>query len=47
VKLSLYLGLALFAAWIVLVFALHIAAGPVHLLYAGACILLARAVLLS
>ena len=44
-NLSLLAAVVMLAAWIVLVFAAHVATGPVHLLYAGAVILFARRVL--
>ena len=44
-NLTLLAAILLFVAWIVLVFALHVPSGWVHLAYAAAMTLLARRVL--
>jgi hypothetical protein len=44
-NVTLITAIALLVAWGVLVFAAHVGAGPVHLLYAASALLFARRIL--
>ncbi|HYT72042.1 MAG TPA: hypothetical protein VEK78_11720 [Gemmatimonadales bacterium] len=46
-NLTLVGAIVLLAVWIIVVFVAHVGSGPVHLLYAGAMILIARRIALG